>query len=198
MAVLNFENLLKTLNSNNAKLRSKPVEITSAQYNRKLHESSGESERIMTICSGVFANPDIPEFMKAVISLQMEHGLRISEVLNIEKNDISQRGYILIKSLKGSKNRLVSPSFYRQFWFNSPPLTFPLSRLYSRFYFYRWYNKLGLYATYGNNSTASVTHIFRHELGLHLKNKFNQLEVSKSFLGHVNAKSTEAYEQERK
>lgn len=198
MTVLNFEKLLKTLNSNNASLRSKPVEVSSAQYNTKLYESSGESERIMSICSSVFANPSIPEFMKAVISLQMEHGLRISEVLNIKKTDISHRGYILIKSLKGSKNRLVSPSFFRQFWFDSPPLTFPLSRLYSRFYFYRWYKKLGLYSTYGTNSTASVTHVFRHELGLHLKNKFNELEVSKSFLGHVSSKSTEAYEQERK
>lgn len=134
---------------------------------------------------------------KAVIELMFMHGLRISEVLNIDQSDISKSGAIRIKALKGSSFRVVQPALFKEFWLKNCSQLLPLRTVYSRFYFYRLFKRLGLYAYFGTNSNASVTHYFRHLKGLDIQESFNDWALTQSVLGHKNVNSTHYYGQKK-
>lgn len=141
----------------------------------------------------VVANPALPEVVKAVVELQYRYALRISEVLSISAENISKSGKIKINALKGSESRIIEPFSYKSYWTGANKELLPLSHIYSRFYFYRFYKKLGWYATFGNSSTRSVTHYFRHLQGLELQNDFSDITLTARSLGHKSIKSTEYY-----
>ena len=134
----------------------------------------------------------IPE--KAVIELLYLYGLRISEVLKILPTDVAPTGQIFIKTSKTGEPRIVVPVEYTNFWANTGRLSLPLSNIYSRFYFYRLFKKLGYYSKYGNNDKYSVTHYFRHELVRNLEaNGFDRKAIAQ-FLAHRGLKSIGYYE----
>lgn len=135
---------------------------------------------------------------KAVIELMYMWGLRVSEVLNITCADVSRTGNIRIKALKGSNFRVVRSSAYERFWLNADSSLLPLKTVYSRFYFYRLFKRIGLYGTFGNNKNKSVTHYFRHLQGLDVQNSFEDWELTASALGHKNVKSTLYYGQKKR
>lgn len=171
-----------------------PVPIPSAQTTKLLHGSSKQIADITALLSNLLYNDVVPEPVKAVAALMFEHGLRITEVLRIESRDISPSGHIHIKGLKGSNSRVVLASTLRTFWTHSPDYMFPIGNTWSRFYFYRWFKKMGVYKIFGDNKKKSVTHLFRHALALHLKDEFDNTQLTQLYLGHKNIKSTEHYE----
>lgn len=140
----------------------------------------------------------LTETDKAVIELMYMWGLRVSEVLNITCADVSRTGNIRIKALKGSNFRVVRSSVYEWFWLNADSSLLPLKNVFSRFYFYRLFKRIGLYGTFGNNSNQSVTHYFRHLQGLDVQNSFEDWELTASALGHKNVKSTLYYGQKKR
>ncbi len=172
----------------------KPVPNPSAQTTSPLHGNSKQLADVTALLSNLLCNDVVPEPVKAVAALMFEHGLRISEVLRIEKKDISPSGHIRIKGLKGSHSRVVLAGTLRTFWTNSPDYMFPIGDTYSRFYFYRWFRKMGVYKIFGDNKKYSVTHLFRHALALQFKEDFNDTQLTQKYLGHKNIKSTEHYE----
>lgn len=172
----------------------KPVPNPSAQTNKLLHGQTKELAEITALLHNLLRNDVVPEPVKAVAALMFEHGLRITEVLRIEKGDISASGHIRIRGLKGSNSRVVLANIRRKFWITSPDYMFPIGNTYSRFYFYRWFRKMGVYKIFGDNKKYSVTHLFRHALALHFKEEFEDTQLTQQYLGHKNIKSTEHYE----
>lgn len=141
---------------------------------------------------------DLIDIEKAVIELLMLNGLRISEVLNILPSDVLSNGYIKIKGLKHSNDRLVLPINYHQYWQTKFKSLLPLKLYYSRFYFYRLFKRIGIYSKYGNNKYNSVTHYFRHEIVLSMKaSGINDLQISE-FLGHKSKNNIKYYINEKK
>lgn len=141
----------------------------------------------------VFARNDISHVEKAVIELQYLYALRIQEVLDIDYYDIYPGGQILIKSEKGSNNRIVVPVLFRESWYGKTGMDLPLSRIYNRFYFYRLYKKLGFYAKFKGNENYSVTHFFRHELIEQLQKSGMSTEDIKLFTAHRSEGGIAAY-----
>lgn len=130
---------------------------------------------------------------KAVIELQFLYGLRIQEVLKIKNSDISPYGQIFINTEKTGEPRVITPLLYANFWLQPVPGALPLIDIYSRFYFYRLYKKLGYYKKYGENERNSVTHYFRHELVQNLQAAgFDDKNISK-FLAHRSQKTLQFY-----
>jgi integrase len=135
---------------------------------------------------------------QVVIELMALWGLRVSEVLNITCSDVSKSGNIRIKALKGSNFRIVRSSMFAEWWINADSSLLPISTVYSRFYFYRLFKRIGLYGKFGSNDNNSVTHYFRHLQGLDVQNSFNDWALTASALGHKNEKSTIYYGQKKR
>ena len=174
------------------------VQKWSAQHGTLLHGGDTSVDPLTSLMRKIATSDTTPKVVKAVAWLLFEHGLRITEVLNIQKCDISRQGRIRIKGLKGSNDRIVTPIMFAQFWQSLPDFMLPLGSVYSRFYFYRWFKRIGIYDVFGNNKRFSVTHMFRHHLALSLKNEFDDTALTQRVLGHRSIKSTLHYEKERK
>ncbi len=130
---------------------------------------------------------------KAVIEMQYRFGLRIQEVLNISAYDVYRDGLVLIKSEKGSNNRMVQPVTFVSFWTGNGRLQLPLSDIYSQKYFYRLYRKLGFYQKFKGNKRDSVTHYFRHVLIERLQSEGMSLEDIQLFTGHASKRGLDHY-----
>lgn len=194
MARLTFADLQKILYSDVDSVRSKSVQASPAQTTILLHESSDNVNHVTSVVTRLFTDVNTPDFLKAVVELQFLYGLRISEVLNIERTDVSSSGYIRVKGLKHSNSRIVRPVNYLEFWLHSGSHLLPLCNTYSRFYFYRKYKQLGLSVKYEGRSNNSVTHLFRHEVVQDLQRNFDETSTTQKFIGHKNIKNTKRYE----
>lgn len=132
----------------------------------------------------------------AIVGLLYSYGLRISEVLNISGTDILSNGTIVIRGSKGSENRLISPVYYPEFFFSLRGSKLKIGDLYSRFFFYRQFKKFGIYAYFGNNKHASVTHSLRHLSVLNLKEMGLQSAEIGKLIGHKSSNSIAYYEKQ--
>jgi site-specific recombinase XerD len=195
---LSFARLQATLTDYNKKQRNKSVVSPTAQYVTKLHKDNQVIDRLTSICTNLLESSNVPDVVKAVASLQMAYGLRISEVLNINISDISKSGHIRVKGLKGSSTRVIVPLFMRDFWSVRNKHLFPLVSVYSRHYFYRWYKRLGILINFGIDKKQAVTHAFRHVVVSSISNDFHDSTLTQSFIGHKQIKSTKHYENKGK
>ena len=129
-----------------------------------------------------------------MVGLLYCYGLRVSEVLSLDSLCVLGNNQLLIKGSKGSESRVVTVVYgldvYKSLLCNS----IPLSGIYSRFWLYRELKKYGLYAYFGNNKNASVTHLSRHLKVLDFKMKNVPRGTISQFLGHKSLKSLTYYE----
>lgn len=195
---LDFRTLNHILAYDNRRTRIKSVIVPSAQYATLLQKRVAADATFSETVAKVLQNENVSVFVRAVIELQFLYGLRISECLNISVQDVSQSGAIRVKGSKKSNDRIVYPVLFQPFWQSATSSTLPLINLYSRFYFYRQYKALGLYAQYAGNSNLSVTHSFRHNLLLNLKKEFQDTSLNKQFVGHKSINSTLHYENKKR
>ena len=130
---------------------------------------------------------------KAVIELLYRYGLRITEVLKIKQTDLFGNNLIQIKTLKTKEVRFISPITYANFWFSVYYYRLPLSSVFTRFYFYRLFKKLGYYKKYGQNENYSVTHFFRHQLVKDLEKQGMEKKDISKYLAHRSEKTLEYY-----
>lgn len=198
ISVMSFKNLQLYLKTDKGKRGVNAVTNPPAQTATLLQPELEAIEQIVEQAKGVLQNQNIPRVLRAVIELQLNYGLRISEVLNITSSDISKMGHIRIRGAKGSSDRIVIPYMFASFWVNEAGPLLPLFSTYSRFWFYRQYKNLGLYAVFGNSRVSSVTHLFRHLNILSLKENFNETELTQKFIGHKSINSTKHYENKKK
>ena len=197
-SVMSFKNLQLYLKTDKGK-RGVNSDIGSlAQSTTLLHPDNPDILRMIERANELLLSNTLPRVLLAVIELQLHYGLRISECLNITTSDVSRTGHIRIRGTKGSNDRIVIPYRFSSFWRDEASAILPLSNIYSRFWFYRQYKSLGLYAIFGNSKVKSVTHLFRHLNILSLKDNFNETNLTRQFIGHKSINSTLHYEKKKK
>jgi integrase len=128
-----------------------------------------------------------------LVSLQHQHGLRISEVLNISPNDITRQGNIIIRTLKKGENRIVTPIIGLAYFIDCKRYNIYPFQDFDRFMIYRIYKKAGIVYKGKGNSKNSVTHAFRHLNTLSLKNDNIDKDIIKKSLGHKSEKTQSEY-----
>lgn len=197
-SVMSFKNLQFYLNSDKSKPRVNSAISLGAQYTTLLHPDMHNVLPMIERANELLLSETLPRVLLAVIELQLFYGLRISECLNITTSDVSTTGHIRVRGSKGSNDRIVIPYRFASFWQNEAKAILPIGNIYSRFWFYRQYKNLGLYAIFGNSKVNSVTHLFRHLNILSLKDNFNETDLTRKFIGHKSIKSTMHYERKKK
>lgn len=196
--VMSFKNLQLYLQSDKASRRLNAVPTSGAQYTTLLQPDNLDILPIIERANELLLSNTLPRVLLAVIELQLFYGLRISECLNITTSDVSTTGHIRVRGSKGSNDRIVIPYRFASFWQNEAKAILPIGNIYSRFWFYRQYKNLGLYAIFGNSKVNSVTHLFRHLNILSLKDNFNETDLTRKFIGHKSINSTLHYERKKK
>jgi integrase len=193
---LSLSNLQSVLQTDSSNTRTKPVPSPSAQSSKLLQTGSDLVSHYSELAYSLFRSNKQPRVLLAVLELLLGHGLRISEVLNIRPRDISASGHIRIVGLKGSRDRIVHPVLYRQFWLESRVGDLPVLFDYSRFWFYRKFKELGFSHRFANGTNLSVTHLFRHLNALSINTMFGIIELTQNHLGHKSQSSTRHYVKE--
>lgn len=196
--VMSFKNLQFYLNSDRGKSRVNSAITLGAQTATLLQPDNPDILPMIERANELLLSETLPRVLLAVVELQLFYGLRISECLNITTSDISNTGHIRIRGAKGSNDRIVIPYRFASFWQNEAKAILPIGNIYSRFWFYRQYKNLGLYAIFGNSKVNSVTHLFRHLNILSLKDNFNETGLTRNFIGHKSINSTLHYERKKK
>src|SRR5690554_3620980 len=196
-SVMSFKNLQLYLKSDRGKRGVNAVTNPPAHTTTLLQLNSPAILQMIERANELLLSKTLPKVLLAVIELQLFYGLRISECLNITTSDVSSTGHIRIRGVKGSNDRIVIPYRFSSFWRNEAVAILPLGNIYSRFWFYRQYKNLGLYAIFGNSKVKSVTHLFRHLNILSLKENFNETDLTRKFIGHKSINSTLHYERKK-
>ena len=197
-SVMSFKNLQFYLNSDKSHRGTNAGMGSTAQTATLLQLDNQDILPMIERANELLVSNTLPRVLLAVIELQLFYGLRISECLNITTSDVSSTGHIRVRGSKGSNDRIVIPYRFSSFWQNEAKALLPLVNVYSRFWFYRQYKSLGLYAIFGNSRVHSVTHLFRHLNILSLKENFNETDLTRKFIGHKSIKSTMHYERKKK
>ena len=174
----------------------KTVSSPSAPYSILVEPRCNDDTTLDVNVRNFLSRSKEPTIIKAVVSLQHQEGLRISEVINIQPSDIKSGLRIVIKGRKRSGNRIVSPIYYRDFWAQYAKQFVVIGDLYSRHYFKRIYIKYGLYLELGKGKPRAVTHSMRHNYIDSLRKQSVDRTTVKEHIGHKSEKSTERYEHE--
>ena len=176
----------------------KPVLTSSAQTATLCPQGLEEPTGLNAIVEQVLRNSNVSETDKAVIELMYNYGLRISEVLAINSKSINSRNQIIIKGLKGSNNRLITPISYTNYWKKVKEYNCQDHTTNGRFYYYRLFRKLGFISHSAGNKKNSVTHSFRHNFVTEIMKETDNIEVAKELIGHKNLNSTKYYDDEQR
>jgi site-specific recombinase XerD len=176
-----------------SKLPFRSLPNPSEQYTVLLPGGNVDFNKSNTFLSELHVKPGLTVSDKAVIELMYLYGLRISEVINIKASQISPTGHIFVQALKGGKTRIILSLKYQSFWNAARLGLLPLSKIYSRNYYYRLFKKHGYNQKFGDNNNFSVTHYFRHRLVQDLrKHGFSDRAIG-AFLAHSSGKSIDHY-----
>jgi site-specific recombinase XerD len=169
------------------------VSIPSAQ-NKTLYESHSYDHISVTVHKLLSdVNSGLTQLELALIELLFLNGLRVSEVLQINAHNITNNGSIVIKGLKGSLNRLVTPSKYMFFWIDFKKNNLSIPAYINRFYLYRLFIKKGIFIIPSDHSKKMVTHSLRHQFVYNLLNSGQTIAEIQGFLGHKSINSTIHY-----
>lgn len=129
----------------------------------------------------------------ALVDLQFQTGIRISDLLSIDFSNVTDRLHIVIEQGKGSRKLVVSPVNFRDYWKSVRVNKLNPSAGLNRFFFYRLYKKYGIEIDRGANKNKSVTHAPRKLIGKELYNRENKIEDVQAGLGHRSKRSSEFY-----
>lgn len=176
----------------------KSVQGCSAQTVTLCPTNSQVPEPLHARVQEVLRNSNISETDKAVIEIMYNFGLRISEVLAISSKSINNRNQILIRGMKGSSDRLITPVLYSSYWLKVKTCNLQDHSLRGRFYYYRLFKKLGFISLAAGNKKNSVTHSFRHNFVTEIMKETDNIETARELIGHKNSNSTKYYNDEQR
>lgn len=126
--------------------------------------------------------------------IQKRFALRISETLSITYKNITSKGSVVVKGLKGSNDKLVYlPELCNWFIECRVNKVDPFYGL-SRFAVYRIYKKFNVNYEENYGNKIAVTHGFRYKKVREIKEIENDLSLSSIVLGHKNINSTHYYD----
>jgi len=131
--------------------------------------------------------------LHAILALQIEGSLRISEVLQITCRDILPNKKIKIRTLKKGVERIISMGEATKFFEGKMFAPYEPFSGCSRFWVYREYKKLGINFKSQTSKKQSVTHAARHINTKILRQTGIDKVVIMSELGHTNTKTQEKY-----
>lgn len=127
------------------------------------------------------------------IKIILVSGCRVSEALGIEYKDIYEGNQVVIKGIKGSRNRFITLPNDLAILVDSLNGKWRLDDYTNRFRIYRLMKQLGMVNKFENSKKASVTHSVRHLRALDLKRKGFDEEQIKDYLGHKSISSVKFY-----
>lgn len=167
---------------------------SSAQFATMCIGQEPVEDSLTRLLTQAYANKSIGLTDFAVLTLMNDNGLRISEVLNIKHTDITSNNSILIKGLKGSRDRLVYPRLGGDYWAKCKALGGCEHIGRNRFYYYRLCKRFGLGQGFAGKTNVPTTHAFRHKFVTNLLNQGYTLEQVADVIGHKNVSSTKFYD----
>ena len=188
-----FRDLNAFLGNYKEKDSVKAVLTPSAQTNSLCEVGSQEPLDLSALYCRIEGDGLLSEELKMLIFFQSELGLRISECLNIKFSEINSQGSVLLESLKGSENQVVSCSLARNYLLRCRARKQNPFETYNRFFLYRLYKKLGIsYRKNGMKKTA-VTHAFRHIQADAIREITKDRDILAQRLRHKNPKNSDRY-----
>lgn len=126
--------------------------------------------------------------------IQKRFALRISETLSITYKNITSKGSVIVKGLKGSNDKLIYlPELCNWFIECRVNKVDPFYGL-SRFAVYRIYKKFNVNYEENYGNKIAVTHGFRYAKVREIKEIENDLSLSSIVLGHKSINSTKHYD----
>lgn len=196
--ILNTKRIDQLLNNDWTKPPTKSVLSPPAQSITLYHKGNNNEAIINRVLQVIGKNSKEPDLHKAVIELMFSAGLRISEVLNIDGSAIKRNGNILIKGSKGSQNRYISPGLYREFWISRRKSVEKIGDVYSRFYWYRLFKKLGISMNINSDTRTAVTHALRYLYIQEGSENNEDITTIQQSVGHKTKAMTERYRDKNK
>lgn len=130
--------------------------------------------------------------LRAMLLLLQDHGLRVSELLGISGGDIFKDGKVLIRGLKGSRNRIIHSGEIGAYMESCAGVHGRIWVEYSRFWLYRELKKMGVILAHEGKERHSVTHAFRHQY-IAQANQIDGIETAQHSVGHRSSNSTKQY-----
>ena len=137
------------------------------------------------------------DYQKAGIMLMVDEGLRVSDMLKLTWQNVSNDGRVIVRQGKSSATLVVTPRFYSDVW-----RRFAVSKASMCYYLnymqiYRMFRDLGLSLEEHENGNASVTHIGRKLVAREVYRVAGNIDDSAAALGHKSTRSTQYYIQKR-
>ena len=125
-------------------------------------------------------------------------GLRVSELLSIKGTDVLISRKLIVKGLKGSKNRLIDVSFLWFFYSRFVGTDMFVFANFDRFFVYRIFLKYNVVFFSEKSSKKSVTHSLRHVYINSLRaSNLSDADLCMS-IGHNNVSNVNYYGKEKK
>ena len=187
------ENQLKIRTLKSGQLLVNSVHIPPAQSIIQCDSGTSVADAVKAVGFLLSDASGLTPTYKTIISLQYEHGLRISEVLNLTWDSYLGENRLVLKSSKKSDNRVL--------WFSDKWQYLALCKvnainpfLYiSRFAVHRFYKKNGLYVPASASHKGVSTHLFRHHLASKLHSSNVEGDLISDVLRHKNKENKKFY-----
>jgi integrase len=126
-------------------------------------------------------------------SIQLNGGLRVSELLGVLASDVDSLGRLKVKGSKGSLDRVVDSGEHKEFVLTFARNGATFWATWSRWFIYREYKKYGIGLDIEGNERRAVTHALRHLSVKLLNEQKGVITHAKQLLGHKSENSTKHY-----
>ncbi|MCP3925073.1 MAG: site-specific integrase [Desulfobacterales bacterium] len=148
---------------------------------------------ILRLDSFILSEIKYPQDFRLMVGLLLSSGLRITEMLNIKMKDIDSQGRIRIRSLKGSKKRLIQCVYHVDRLLHVRLHKNEIFESTNRFYLYREFKKNGFMCKSKTSKNHSVTHYFRYLYIYRMHNDgYSVVDIAEE-IGHANVDNTLRY-----
>lgn len=185
--------IITKLNENTVK----SVVTPPAQYTKQCVELSPDVQEIVTKVNNLIASEKTAYPMRVLLSVMMDNALRVSEVIRISHYDIDNLGRICIKGMKGSADRIITSSRYKEYFLRCKSSQVDPFGLYNRYFLYRFFKNNGLILQFDKGTRNAVTHALRYISIKEMKQAGYKDETKQRFTGHKSRKNVEYYENKK-
>lgn len=191
--VIDSRKLFHVLNRGSEKGCSKAVITPPAPATPLCDAGTNEVLSVKQVSDALDALRTISYSLYLFANVQYLYGLRVSEVLGIAGSDMIGADRIRVKGLKRSSDRIVVDSAICSNFSNLKGLNIRLFECFDRYFVYRMYKRVGLFAVVQSSKKQAVTHVFRHLLATSMKSEGVDTETIKNFIGHKSETNTKRY-----
>ena len=172
---------------------TKSVLAPPAQSDSLLQLGTGDYSLIVFFRTRIYQLTMYPLSFRIMLSVLLDTGARISEILRLRSVDINMNYRVSIRAAKGSSDRVVAVRPYPDVSIDQFRACFNEFCDYSRFYVYRVMKAHGLYLSNSTGGNNSVTHAPRHLLAREVEQLSGSVEIAGKALGHKGSKSIKYY-----